>query len=197
MKLLGKEKETEELSKREVNEIIEEIRKCRSAHRREEPQNFVAKMCLNLIIKELVCLDDLPKELANTVANIYYNYCEFLGLMMAVENGDISQSAMVKELGIDKIGKDFATSITKILPFYQSKVMVDYNTINGIINNLRQIDKDQDMDQYQLAVDFAIAVMKYNIDPNDLINKRAHVIEKRLKENVVDEIPNLIELLKV
>ena len=140
---LEQQKENIGPSKREFAEIIEKIRKHRAAYRRKEPQRGLVKLCEDFILKDWAYLDDLPKELANTVANIYYNYCEFTVLMTAVKNGDISQSEMLRELGIDRIEKDFVMSVTKVLPSYQSKVVGDYKTINEMINNLRQMDQEK------------------------------------------------------
>ena len=75
--------------------------------------------------------------------------------------------------------------------------MGDYKTINEMINNLRQIDQDRNSDEYQAAADFALLVMKYNIDPNTLMKRKTELIKKQFQENAIDEIPNLIELLDV
>jgi len=196
MKLFGSDKSDE---KRELIATTEKIRKHRSIYRRKEPQKTLLDSCENLILKEWMYLDDLPKELANTVANIYYAYCELTFLMAASKNGDISQSQMLRELGIDGIEDDFVMSVAKVLPTYQAKVMGDYETINEMINNLRQIDQEygRDSDEYQAGADFALLTMKYNIDANALRMKKAKVIKRQFDKNIIDEIPNLVDFLGV
>lgn len=184
-------------SKERLLALIKKIKRHRALYRRKEPQKALIALCENLILKDWAYLDDLPKELANTVANTYYNYCELLTLMTAVRNGDISQSDMLGELGISKVEEDFTMSVAEVLPAYQAKVMGDYNTINEMINNLRQIDDKANPTEYQYAVDFSVLVMKYDIDPQDLMTGRTEVAKREFEKSTTDEIPNLIDLLEV
>lgn len=196
MKLFGSDRSHQ---KQEFLVTIEKIRKHRSIYRRKEPQKTMLDLCEDLILKDWMYLDDLPRELANTIANIYYAYCELTVLMVSSKNSDISHSQMLRELGIDEIEDDFVMSVAKVLPAYQAKVMADYKTIKEMINNLRQIDQEygRNSDEYQAVADFALATMKYNIDANAFRKKKEKVIKMQFDKNVVDEIPNLIDFLDV
>ena len=183
----------------ELQVTMQKIKKHRFIHRSKEPNEAILELCQKLILKEWMYLDDLPKELANTVANIYYAHCELTVLMMACKNGYISQSKMLKELGIGNIEDDFIMSVTNVLPAYESKVMVDFQTINDMINNIRQIDAEygNDSDEYQAAVDFAVTAMKYDIDVTAIETQNAEVVKRQFEENIIDEIPDLIDYLDV
>lgn len=186
-------------SREELQELNMEIMRHRVKYRKKEPQKTLLDLCEKLILKEWMYLDDLPHELANTVANIFYSYIELSVLMASVKIGKVSQSAMMSELGLDKIEEDFIMTSAKILPAYQAKLIADYKTMNEMISCIRQIGQEygRDSSEYESAVAFALATMKHNINPNAIKQKNMQVVNKQFAENPVDEIPNLIDLLNV
>jgi len=139
----------------------------------------------------------LPKELANTVANIYFNYCELNLLESAVREGRITQSAMLLELGLNKVAPDYGDLLASVLPAYTARVKSDYKTINEMINQLRQIDEKENPEEYEIGVYVALGVMKYNIDPSAIVEGNTDIVKQQYQESVQDEIPDLIDLLAI
>jgi hypothetical protein len=143
----------------------------------------------DLIKCQLGTLEDLPYELANTIANIYYKY--FVSLLETSEtktSGGFIPNSMKQAVGtssLENLLKEFITSHEQIT----SDVEAPYEHVL----NLRGIDKTQKPNLYQSIVDFILDCLKYNIKNASIKFSFARMFER--KKNKVDEIPNLIDLM--
>jgi hypothetical protein len=147
-------------------------------------------MCEKAIRSDIGALDDIPYELANTVANVYYRYFDlsFEIVKGAEENPEGWIPASVKNSsdpikGLHEFGK------------YYDQIKSHKSSIGLAINSLKETDKYQRPNTYKFLVDFILDCYKYKLkSPQNKIGLRRRVERKFVK---VNEIPGLIDLLKI
>jgi hypothetical protein len=148
----------------------------------------IIKACQQAISKDFGSLNDLPRELANTVANIFYKYLS--------STFETTQSADTSNL-IPKSAHRIQDIRTKILSLFtdQQNIRLDYDLVQDLIKSVRSCDKDKQPDVYKRMVDFSLFILKYHI--KDALNKSylRLRIERYLARNNVQEIPDLIDLM--
>ncbi len=152
------------------------------------PKKEVLDMCEEAIRDQLGTLEDLPYELANTVANVYYRFFA-LGLE-AIKRGPHSLPTSVRRE--TSLAKGAATYIEDT-----TRSITDVESVPATIKGLREIDKHQQPNLYQYSVDFALDCLKYDIKNVHLKPGLWRMVERKIKKNKVKEIPNLVDLLDI
>lgn len=160
-------------------------------------KKHILELCEKGIRERLGSLDDLPYELANTVANIYYKFYD-ISIDWEQQRVNPTLPAGVRE----QFEKDPNADIFKASKKYieESFLIKHYfKGINGWIDNLRKLKKMQpnNYQDYQFIVEVVLDQMKYrinNLENKSLIRRR---IERKIKKRKVDEISNLIDLLNI
>jgi hypothetical protein len=135
-------------------------------------------------------LNDLPHELANTVANIFYKYhSSLLEYSQTVNKPNSIQQFSNK-------AQDIGTGLISWLT-YEQNINLDYDLVPDLINGIRMCDKKHQPDVYKRMVDFSLFILKYHI--KDALNKSylRLRIERYFVRNKVQEIPNLIDLMQL
>jgi len=155
------------------------------------PKKEVLEMCERAISNDLGSLDDLPYELANTVANVYYKYFNhtFEVMRQAANNPGWIPKEMKRETDL-RVG---------LLSFLEdsARVMSDVEAVPGFIELLRKIDKRRQPNLYQNRVELILDCLKYDIkDAHKKIGLR-RMIERKIRKATVQEIPNLVDLLDI
>ena len=146
------------------------------------------KMCEQAICKELGSLNDLPRELANTVANIFYKY---LGGPLETTQAVDTPNWIPKS---SHRAQDIGTKLISLFTVQQD-IRLDFDLVPDLIKGVRMCDKDKQPDVCKRMVDFSLFILKYHI--KDALNKSylRLRIERYLARNKVQEIPNLIDLM--
>lgn len=151
----------------------------------------ILEFCRNAILKKFGRLDDLPYELANTVANIYYRFFLFgINLPKDAEDSSGWISQQMKD------GDDFMGGMESFISEY-AQVRSDFESINEPILALRDINKDTQPRLYAYSVELLLDIYKYNI-PN--AHKKIPIrrsIERIFKKKGVNEIPDLVDRCEV
>jgi len=145
----------------------------------------IIKLCREAIRNDVGTLNDLPHELANTFANIYYKFFE---LNEKIDNSETGMPSIFAEEGnIFEVLKNFSRESQFIL--------VHIKKIPEYVQGFREIDKIQQPNVYNLLVNLYLDILKYRI-------KNAHKkigiwrrMERIFKSNSVNEIPNLIDMI--
>ena len=146
--------------------------------------------CEEAIKDRLGTLSDLPYELANTVANIYYKYFELYGDGFP----DYNSFTSLKDIPENVHPVDFmaqrATSYSTAGP--------QLNATNETIDKLRESDlKGTNPEMYQNAVGVIVDFIKYGIEDADQKSPMRRKLERKFRKKRVREIPNLIEFLDI
>jgi hypothetical protein len=137
------------------------------------------------IIKDFGDLEDIPRELANTIVNIYLRYDLLYSKRGFIPNNKISSD---KKNNLAPVMTAFAqTSI-------QTIAKMKY--IKGMIQELRKIDKNSEKVAYEYAIEYMLDILKYNIKDAEKKMGIRRTIERKFKLKKVDEIPNLIDLIE-
>jgi hypothetical protein len=156
------------------------------------PRIEVLELCEKLIHAQLGTMDDLPYELANTIANVYYRYCDvLLDSMQRAENNPVGW--------VPKEVKTCNDPISGLINF-QKKVAqytADVKIAPDVIKTLREIDKIKTPHLYDDMVDFILDNYKYNIKNVQKKIGLRRIIERKIKSSSVNEIPHLVDLLKI
>jgi len=126
-------------------------------------------------------LDDMPTELANTIANIYYK-CVLQGI-----EAEEFVFPFMNYIGRDarKKGHNYAE--------YRATLEASFEAAPKVVENLRRLRKG-DPNSYSDIVKFYLDILKYNI--NNAANKSETVRMMERKFKKVDEIEGLINLMK-
>ena len=141
------------------------------------------ELCRDLIKKNVTTLKDIPFELGNTIANIFYKLC-------LLTNVDIKAASWFpkKEDYIDN-----TINFTKIY----NRLERDLHSIPGFIEGLRNIDRVNDPELYNYTIDFIIDCLKYDIENIGFKSLEERIKEREIKNKYIREISNLIYLLDV
>ena len=153
------------------------------------PNSLILSICKNSIREDLGTLDDLPYELANTIANVYYRaFCKavhifryrrhFPGAMASLAPRRISGKKNLRRA----VGRPFRT---------------EFQAIADFVSEIRSIDKTAYPDLYRFAVTFMLDCLKYDIRDVGKKTELRRIIERQLKKPAVRELPGLVEMLNV
>lgn len=155
------------------------------------PNPTAIKFAEDLIKAQIGSLDDLPIELANTIANVFYKMSlQFLEMSELKErNGSIPMS-IKNEIGT----KSFQELLQDYL-ISNAQIKTDFEAASDFIKSLREIDKIEKPDIYQYFVEFILDCLKYNIESPAYKTEENRMLERKFKK--VDEIPNLIDLMNL
>ena len=149
----------------------------------------ILEVCKNAIKKDLGSLDDLSRELANSVANVYYRYFDhaFNLMKQSANNPGWIPKEMKRETDM-RIGlKSFLED--------SAKLKIDFESAPKFIKALREVGKNSKPGTYQYIVDFIIDCIKYNIKDAQKKTGLRRMIERRFSKTKPQEIPNLIDIL--
>ena len=130
-------------------------------------------------------LGDIPYDLANTIANIYY---EFFKIDKGLQKEGIPKDYFKSENIFDDL-RPFSQRIRRL--HFKLEIMRD------LITHLREIDQDKQPNLYKLWLSVCYDTLKYDI-PNTM--KKSGIrrkIERYFKKSKVNEIPRLIDLIQV
>lgn len=155
------------------------------------PKQDVLEMCEKEIRKDLGNLDDLPYELTNTVANVYYRY--FDQAFDITKRANNNPGWIPKEM---KRGADIFEGLSSFLE-KTAKIKSDFKKLPTFIEGLREIDKHEQPKLYQFTVDFILDCLKYDIKDAHKKTGIRRMIERKVRKGKVHEIPNLVDLLDV
>ncbi len=157
----------------------------------------VLKLCENAIRKDLGNLNDLPYDLSNTIANIYYSFFEFACRTLKYEQivnlpiKTIKEALMLCAHELESRGNE----VSKVFNARLISVTAAIESVPEFIEVLREIDKEKERMNYELCANFIIDYLKYNI--KDVKNKRVikRLIERKIKERKgeIHEIPDLVK----
>ena len=137
------------------------------------------------ILNELGSLRDLPIELANTVANIYYRYCQLFERMDGKDDGSI----------IEKIARSQEMARTYHTLMHQAaEIVLDYENSRKLINSLRKNGNNHPYyinEESQIALD----VLKYHIPGAQKKSNFRRRFARRFSK--VEEVNSLISHMNV
>ncbi|QWV93867.1 hypothetical protein KP004_01340 [Geomonas oryzisoli] len=153
----------------------------------------IIDMTASMIKNKLGTVTDLPVELANTIANVYYKYCKIL-VEEANRNqhrGDYIPNSITRERG------SIANNMFEWMEKVERLSVICNSTIPETVNILRQIRDNEPpgSPMYSMLVEVEINTYKYNI--KDAISKSPLRAKIERKFSKVDEIPNLIDFIEV
>ena len=146
-----------------------------------EVDPVIVKKCRLMMYGEFGHLGDIPHELTNTIANIYY---EFFKIDKGLQKEGISKDYFKSENIFDDL-EPFSHRIRGI----QFKL----DTMRNLIPYLREIDQDKQPNLYKLWLSVCYDILKYDI-PNTM--KKSGIrrkIERFFKKRNTHEIDGLID----
>ena len=136
----------------------------------------ILTMCKTTIAQKLGNIDDLPDELANTLANVFYRSFEFSFKWTESMAMKANQNLQQKKVGADlHASADDISSLANITSYYDKtienqklvdgmhKALRSVDIIINLISELRKIDKAVYPDLYNTKVNHILDVMKYRI----------------------------------
>jgi len=150
------------------------------------PKKEILEMCEKAIRDKLGTLDDLPYELANTVANVYYRFFAF-GLDAIKREPHSLPTCIRRETSLAKGMATFMQDTTRSI--------TDVESVPAFIKGLREIVKHQQPNLYQYSVDFILDCLKYDIKNAHEKTGLRRMVERKIKKKKVKEIPNLVDLM--
>lgn len=133
------------------------------------------------IKREIGDVTFLPYELLNTVCNIYY----------LSELSNFDQKYLLKEINLLPYG-DIDTLI-----YQASKLSSNRKHVAGMIDALKQIDPHTEKNLFKFSVNFALDVLKYDIENAEHKSEIRRKIERRKMRKYVIEIPDLCEKMNI
>jgi hypothetical protein len=151
------------------------------------PTKEILEMCEQTIRNDLGSLDDIPHELANTIANAYYRYLSYVKYRANPNHPGWLPKEMKRETdpqkGLRAHIEEYAT------------IKTDFDAAIKFVELLRSIDKHKQPRYYQFLVDFILDCLKYDIKNAQTKSGLRRMIERKLSTAKDREIPNLIDLL--
>jgi len=138
------------------------------------------------IKSQLRTLNDLPRELANTIANVYYKFA----LNFLEKSDNSGREFLVPESLKQKQGIDPRESFERFM-VNQTKLSSDVEAARKFVEALRETDKAKQPNLYQASIDFILDCLKYNIEKPQKKSGVRRMIERKFK--TVDEIRDLID----
>jgi hypothetical protein len=128
------------------------------------------------LLSDFGTLDDLPPELANTIANVYYRYWS------------IAEMPDRQFTSID----DSIASIEEL-----NRIQVEFEFSKKIVAEMRRLKPQVHQTLFAVTSDMFVSILKYKID--DAVTKSPVRLkfERFLRRNKVNEMPGLIDALQL
>lgn len=142
-------------------------------------------LCEVCIRAEMGRLDDLPPQVANTIANVYYRF--FLMTAATVQRQPLPLP--IREGTDDPIHALIAAGRAV------AERKAAMKAIPEMVACLRELDPAQQPNAYRAAVDYFLDVFKYRIPDAHRKTGLRRMIERRFRK--VDEIPGLVAALDI
>ena len=139
-----------------------------------------------IIKNQFGTLSDLPRDLSNTILNIYYRS------IVRMKESENKKGAWIPSDIINS--KDFFEGYKKYVE-HQSNDISYMEILPKIISDIRGVrtDSNQEKAIYDYMVELTLDIFKYNIkNANKKTPLRRRIERKFVK---VDEIPNLVDLI--
>jgi hypothetical protein len=146
----------------------------------------------NAISNNLGKMNDIPIELANTIANIYLRF-----LSLIYDMGPNPPYCIPISIKLERQeGEDFRNA-SRNFDDIAAHILADINAINKFTINLRKIDPDKQPNLYRYAVTYILDDIKYNIKHVKFKPEIWRNVERIFKKQRVKEIPTLAKLLNI
>jgi hypothetical protein len=162
----------------------------------ENVSEFILGVCKSEIAEKFGSLDDIPYELANSLVNVYYKFtavCINHNIQIIKDDKQILYYALGKHL---QKGMDIFKAYEKF--FIDIKLLeMRFKLIGDIIRQLRSLVKQNNLDLYIEFADIMLDFYKYGIEEPWHKSRFRRKIERLAKRKKVDEISDLIDLMKV
>jgi hypothetical protein len=131
--------------------------------------------CSQMIAINHRTLDDLPRELADTISNIYYRLCLGGGLQIDFKSFDQS---------IEQFNRDsaFLISTTKALP--------------EMVAELRSIGSQHGTGSFEQGAQILLDILKYRIPNVHEKSAMRRAVERKLSRKGLPEIQNLYQFVR-
>jgi hypothetical protein len=167
----------------------------------------VMQMCRAAIHQKLGSLGDLPSELANTAVNIFYKYFELSLKWTQMKSVYLPSPHAVGLNGTSQAYDTLSDSIKNITFYYDNlkdvhelvvkvaEAKQDAEKIINMIHKLRKIDRSKNSNEYERMVETILDLMKYNIKDAWKKTPILRGIERVLRNDMVNEIPELYKLV--
>lgn len=136
------------------------------------PNEECIRLAEEAILTQMGRLEDLPRELSNFIANVYYKFFE------------MDQSLDEKSLNVKESSSHNYSKVSGLIEY-----------LPAAINDLRKLNNDPPA--YQAMADFWLDNWKYDIVNAHRKSKLRRTIERALRRNRFREIPNLIDLMNL
>ena len=146
--------------------------------------NEILRQCQKELQRLYGGLNDIPHELANTIANLYY---KFLRTKKEFEKSKYIIPSLLE-------GGDISEKMPQWI-CDQEKVLAFLPIIPDNVKYLRSLDKKKQPHLYKMWVDFFLDCIKYNIKNAIKKSGLRRMIERNFKTKEVREIPGLIDLI--
>jgi len=145
--------------------------------------NAVLRMCREAILSHIGTLSDLPPELAVAIGNYYY---KFYSVYSELQKGKIP--------GVISSENDIITDFEKFADDAEKRLQM-IKVLPQSIEALRDIDKEQQPNLYRAFLNLLLDIYKYEIENAGSKNGIRRMMERKFK--IVNEIPNILKLLKL
>lgn len=146
--------------------------------------DYVIELCADLMEEQIGDISDLPKELANTLANLYYKHYYYI----IYYDSDPDRVIVPDEV---KETNDLLGGMDK---YIKNRTLVDkaVKSLPDVIDALRGIE-EEDIKHYNFTLELLLDIFKYNID--NALNKSS--IRRKIERKFckVNEIPDLIDMM--
>ncbi len=152
------------------------------------PEQYIIELISYCIKKKLGDIDDIPLELANTIANVYYNSIDQAIKKWHKENPDTQSFNQDRQNDYEKL---------VMLNLADPDSLKDIKMINKMISSYRDIKETETQRTAKYIGQMIIDTMKYKIKNAPEKSELKRWFERRIKKKNITEIPGLIEMLTV
>lgn len=134
------------------------------------------------IIRSMGAIDDLPPELANTIANYYYKANEYAT--------GVAEDKMLQ-------GDNDPLQAQLSYSMEAEAILCFIDKIPDMVTAIRTINKFTQPNIYNFATNFAIDALKYNIPNVEKKSGLRRILERPFRKLKLSEIPNLMEYVPI
>ena len=121
-------------------------------------------------------LDDLPRELANTIANVYYRFWS------------LSEAPDREFVSVD----DSSAALENL-----RRIQIEFDFSKKVVAELRRLKPQVHSSLFEITADMFLSILKYKIDDAAIKSAVRLRLERFLRRNKVNEIPGLIDALQL
>ena len=135
------------------------------------------------IRRSLGSIEDLPDELANAIANIYYRSGQ---IMFEDKSPGSAMQSLRDGRSIDAMASSYGIGL---------RTLKKLEMIPQLVVGLRSIDKDSQPNLYAVARSLALDILKFDI-PNAMNKPEIwRMVERLFRQSEIEEFPKLAELV--